>query len=219
MGAFGTLAAKELLLEARTKEGANTVLVLAFLVLAIGALALGPLPGREAVAASVFWTALAFASSLGLARSFTREVDRGTLDTLLLLPAERHVLYFAKAAANAALLLFVAVLVAPVTVALFRVPLTALAGPFLPVLLLGIAGIAATGTLLAAVAARTTSREVLLPVLLFPLVLPVLIAAVPATIRAFYGDADLGRPLTLLLGYDLAFVALATVLFEHVVEA
>lgn len=216
------LARKDVTAEIRGRETLVPLLLVALLVGAVGLLALHDVEDRATVASAVIWTALAFASALGLARSFGSERDRGTLDTLLSLPIDRSAMFFGKAAANLALLLATAAAIVPIYAVgsgdgLSARQLAALAG----FVILGAVGLAATGTMLSALAARARSRDLMLPVLLFPLLVPLLIAAVHGTQDALRGEpfSEWRPELTLLVGYDLAFAAAGALLFEQAVDA
>lgn len=216
------LAAKDLLVEARAKESFTAMLVLALLVATVGLLAFRDAADAPAVAAGVLWAGLAFAASLGYARSFLAERDRGTWDALLALPVERGTIYSGKVLVNYAVTLVVAALALPAYLFLAG-HAVGLAGALIVALAvaLGALGLAASGTILAALAAATRARETLLPVLLVPVVLPVLIAGVGVTRAALAGE---GWPavqggILLLAGYDLAFLAASWLLFDVVAES
>ncbi|HVM44820.1 MAG TPA: heme exporter protein CcmB, partial [Candidatus Thermoplasmatota archaeon] len=170
---------KDLLAEARSRETLVPLLLLALLVGAVGLLAFHDVHDRAVVASAVIWTALAFSAALALARAFGAERDRGTLDTLLALPIDRAALFFGKSAASAALLLATAALVLP----LYYVASgdAAPAPAFVAFVVLGSIGLALVGTMLSALAAQARSRDLMLPVLLFPLLVPLLIAAIHGT--------------------------------------
>lgn len=213
------VAQKDLLAELRSRETLVPLLVLAILVASVGLLAFHDAEDHAAVASAVVWTSLAFASALGLARAFGAERDRGTLDTLLSLPLDRAALYFGKAAASLGLLLATALVVLPIH---WLASGDALPGPaFLIFVVLGAAGLALVGTIASALAAHARTRDLLVPVLLLPLLVPLLIAAVHGTQDVLRGEPfDAWRPeLTLLVGYDLAFAAAGALLFEQAVDA
>lgn len=209
---------KDVLAELRTREVVNSSLVFSLMVLVLFNFALDLRAERiPAVAPGVLWVTFAFAGVLTLGRAFAREQDRGTLEGLLLSPVDRSALYLAKLMAVLTFMGVVEAVSLPVFVALFNVsldwPLT------IAVVLLGTLGFAAVGTLLAAMAANTRAREVMLPLLLFPLALPVLIATVKATAQALGEPSDADHPwLGLLAAYDAIFLAVSFVVFEHVVE-
>lgn len=213
------VARKDLAAEWRSRDTLVPLVLLALLVGAVGLLAFHDVHDRAVVASAVVWTALAFSAALGLARSFGSERDRGTLDTLLALPIDRAALFFGKAAASLALLLATAVVVVPAYLLASGDALPPAA--FLLLIALGCVGLAATGTVLSALAAQARTRDLLMPVLLFPLLVPLLIAAIHGTQDVLRGEPfDAWRPeLMLLLGYDLAFLAAGALLFEQAVGA
>src|SRR5437870_7805729 len=134
---------------------------------------------RVAVAPGALWVAFIFASMLGLGRTMAAEREQGSLDRLLLSPVDRKAIYLAKLLGNMLFIGVVELVALPVFAVLFDLPIF-VAG-LLPVVLLGTLGIAAVGTLFSAMAAATGARELLLPILVFPLIVPVVIAAVRAT--------------------------------------
>lgn len=213
------VAAKDLRVELRARETLLPLALTALLVVAVGALAFHDVHERSAVAAGTLWIGLAFAAATGLARSFGAERDRGTLDTLLSLPLDRSAVYLGKALASLASLLVVALLVLPLLFAA-GAPFPAQWAALLLVVLLGCAGLAATGTMLSLLAAQARGRDLLLPVLLLPLVVPLLIAAVHGTLDLLDGRpfAEWRPELLLLLGYDVAFAAASALLFESALD-
>jgi heme exporter protein B len=146
------------------------------------------------------------------------ERDRGCLDGLLLAPVDRSAIYFGKALGNLVFMLIVEAVVLPVYSLLYGVNL--LRPGLLGVVLLGSIGYVAVGTLLAAMAVQARTRDVLLPILLFPVVLPVLVAAVKASQGVLQNlEAAAITPwLNLLITYDVIFVALAYMVFDFVVQ-
>ncbi len=166
----------------------------------------------------VIWVAIAFASMLGLNRSFVLEQDRGSLEGILLAPVDRSALYFGKMLGNLVFMLAVEVVLLPVMVVLFNV--NVLQPGVLLFIFLGTVGFAIVGTVFAAMAVNTRAREVLLPVLLLPVMVPVLIAAVKGVAGVLDGDplADLGNWLRLLAVFDIIFLGVAFMTFDYVVE-
>lgn len=215
-----TLARKDLVLELRTRELANAGVVMALAVLLVGGVSLSTLPSRVEVASGVLWTALAFASLVLVGRGFAGEFERGTITLLLLLPVERAALYLGKVASTFAVALALGLLTLGAFVLLFQYPLGAEQAGFLLVLVLGVSGFVVSGSAISAIAAQARTREALLPVLLIPLVLPVILAAVPASVHALAGDpvATYASELTFMLGYDVVFLAASALLFDAVVE-
>jgi heme exporter protein B len=146
------------------------------------------------------------------------EKDRGCMDGLLLAPVDRSSIYFGKAMGNLIFMLMVEIIVLPIYSLLYNVNLF---NPgLLIVILLGSIGYVAVGTLLAAMAVQARTRDILLPILLFPVVLPVILAAVKASTGFLEGsEMELIRPwLNLLIVYDIIFSAVAFMVFDYVVE-
>ena len=169
-----------------------------------------------AVAPGALWVAFVFASVLGLGRSFAAEQEHGAMDRLLLCPVDRQIIYLAKLVGNLIFLAVVEVVAVPLFAILFNLPI--LSGRLLMIVALGTIGIAAMCTLFAAVAGATRARELLLPLLVFPLLLPVVIGAVRATQSLAAPVANEPPWPGLLVAFDVIFVSLSTVFFQYVVE-
>jgi heme exporter protein B len=210
---------KDLAAELRSRELLSAMLVFALLVILIFNFALElDAQTRASVTAGVLWVTFAFAGTLGLNRSMAMEKDRGCLDGLLLAPVDRSVIFFGKAIGNLIFMLIVEVVVLPVYSLLYN---TNLFRPgLLLVILLGSIGYVAVGTLLSSMAIQTRTRDVLLPILLFPLVIPVMIAAVKASTGFLQGSqlVDISAWINLLIVYDVIFVAVAFMVFDFIVE-
>lgn len=212
------VARKDLLIELRSRDVLSSALVFTLLVLLIFNFALD-LTGDtvRAVAPGVLWVTFIFAGMLTLGRTFARERERGALQGLLLAPLDPGALFLAKLLVNLILLGAVEVVALPGFIALYNVAFAPRA--LLLVTALGTLGFAAVGTLFAAVAANTRAREALLPLLLFPILVPVIIGAVKATGESITGAAPDGPPwLGLLVAFDAIFLALCYAVFEYVVE-
>ena len=195
------------------------MLVFALLVILVFNFALElDVAARQTATSGVLWVTFAFAGTLGLNRSMAVERDRGCLDGLLLAPVDRSALYFGKALGNLAFMLIIEAIVLPIYSILYNVNL--LHPGLIGIVLLGSIGYAAVGTLLASMAVQARTRDVLLPILLFPVVLPVLVSAVKATNAVLLGleAAEVWPWLNLLIAYDVIFTAAAFMLFEFVVE-
>lgn len=219
--AMGAVVWKDLSAELRSRELLSAMLVFALLVILIFnfALDLDPATRREGtITAGVLWVIFVFAGTLGLNRSMSIEKDRGCLDGLLLAPVDRSAIYFGKALGNLIFMLMVEIIVLPIYSILYNVNLF---NPgLLLVILLGSIGYVAVGTLLAAMAVQARTRDILLPILLFPVVLPVILAAVKASTGFLDGiPLDEIKPwLNLLIAYDIIFSAVAFMVFDYVVE-
>jgi heme exporter protein B len=205
--------------EFRSRELLSAMLVFSLLVIIIFNFALElDIKVRQSVTAGVLWTTFAFAGTLGLNRSMAVEKDRGCMDGLLLAPVDRSAIYFGKAISNLAFMLLVEIIVLPIYSLLYNINL--FQPGLLLVILLGSIGYIAVGTLLASMSVQTRTRDVMLPILLFPIAIPVLLAAVKAS-NGFLNGADFSEilaPLNLLIVYDLIFIALPLMFFEYVVE-
>jgi heme exporter protein B len=217
--AVGAIVWKDLAAELRSKELLSSMVVFALLVILIFNFALElNRVARTDVAAGVLWVTTIFTGTLGLNRSLAAEKDRGSLDGLLLAPVDRSAVYFGKALGNLLFILIVEAIILPVFSILFNV---AMVQPLvLVVVVLGAIGYSAVGTLLASLAVHSRSRDVMLPILLFPVAVPVLIAAVRATGGVLAGVewAEISPWINMLLGYDVIFVAIAFMVFDFVVE-
>lgn len=212
---------KELLVELRARETVLAGAVFALLVLVIFSFAFDlRVESAASVAPGVLWVTVTFSGVLALGRSFARERDRRTLDGLLLAPMDRSALYLAKLVAMLASMLVVELVAVPAFVGLFNLVVD------LPLLLLGLLlgtlGLAGVGTLFAAIAAHTRAREVLLPLLLFPVQVPVVLATVKSTAAAVrvpgLDPPEAGQWLGLLVAFDALFLGLSVVLFDFAVD-
>ena len=210
---------KDLRAEFRSFELVSSMLVFSLLVILIFNFALElDIKMRQTVTAGVLWSTFAFAGTLGLNRSMSIEKDRGCMDGLLLAPVDRSAIYFGKFISNLAFMLLVEAFVLPIYSLLYN---TNLFQPgLLVVILLGSIGYTAVGTLLAAMSVQTRTRDVLLPILLFPVAFSVLLAAVKAS-GGFLSNSELTEillPINLLIAYDVIFIAVAFMVFDIVVE-
>ncbi len=215
----GAIIAKDLAAELRTKENLSAMLVFSLLVLVIFKFAFD-LKGVDMTALSpgVLWVAFTFSGILGLGRSFAAERDKGSLDGILLAPVDRGAILIGKATANLIFILIMEAITLPLFVVLFNVPLPWF--PLVAYLFMGTLGFAVVGTLLSAIAASTRMREVMLPVLLFPVLVPLFIAVVNVTKGAFDAQpfSDYSNWFNLLLAFDVIFIVVAIWVFEYVVE-
>jgi heme exporter protein B len=217
--AISAIVWKDLAAELRSRELLSAMLVFALLVVLIFNFAIELQPSlRSTITPGVLWVTFAFAGTLGLNRSMAVEKDRGCLDGLLLAPVDRSAIYFGKALSNLAFMLIVAIVVLPIYSVLYN---TNLFNPgLLVVIVLGSTGYVAVGTLLSSMAVQTRTRDVLLPVLLFPVIVPVLLAAVKAS-GGFLQQLPMNEIwpwLNILIAYDVIFTAVAFMVFDYVVE-
>ncbi len=207
---------KDIRCELRSKQTWMGMGMFALLVLVIFNFAFDlRVDNKVAIAPGALWVAFVFASLLGLGRTIAAEREKGLMDRLLLCPVDRKAIYLAKLLGNLLFIGVVEVVALPVFAALFNVPLF---GALLPIVLLGTLGVAAIGTLFSAMAAATQARELLLPILVFPLIVPVVIGAVRAT-----GDLMVASPnqppwLGLMTAFDVIFLSVSMLTFEFVIK-
>jgi heme exporter protein CcmB len=211
---------KDLLIEVRSREILYTTLFFAVscvLVFAFGFVDEGR--ALEGAAAGILWIAIAFSGTLALGRTFERERQSETIRALLMTPADRPAIYLGKLAGVLMVLASVEAIIVPLTALMFQAPI--FAHPLLMggLLVTGTVGFAAVGTLFAAMLGRSRSRDVLLPVLLYPITIPVIIAGVRGTAALLQPEVDLPMArvwLSMLVFFDLVFVTLALWTFEPV---
>ena len=207
------IAGKDLAIERRAKANFNAVVFLAAMMLLLFGFALGPdAAALRAAAAGTLWLTVVFSGSLAFNRSYQTELDDGALETLLLYPGSRKSVFVGKLIANLVFLLAVELVLVPMAMILYGLSLGDGFGGIVLAMLLGTIGFVTMGTFYAAMASRLRAREVLLPLLLFPMLVPLLVGAVEVT-GAFLGQdpfATTGRWLAMMAGYDVVFL-LATI--------
>jgi heme exporter protein B len=210
---------KDIIAELRTKEMFSSMFVFALLVIVIFNFAFElRVANVKQVAPGVLWVTFTFAGMLGLNRSFILEKDKGCLEGLLLAPVDRSAIYFGKMLGNLIFMSVVEVIVLPIFWVLFNPPLFSPA--LILIIVLGTLGFAGVGTLFSAIAVHTRAREVMLPILLFPIVVPLMIAAVKITGGLLDGQplSEMRNWLNLLVGFDIIFVTVSYMTFDYVVE-
>lgn len=209
---------KDVLIEARSREIVYTTLFFAVacvLVFAFGFVNEGR-PVTDA-APGILWIAIAFSGTLALGRAFERERQHETLRALMMAPVDRPALYVGKLAGILLLLAIVEAVIVPLVALLFHAPLFASPALLFALLAGGTTGFAAVGTLFAAMLVRARSRDVLLPVLLYPITIPVIIAGVRGTAALLQADVDVPMArawLSMLVLFDVVFITLALWTFE-----
>lgn len=215
-----TIAARDLRAELRSRELLGLMALFALLAILVFSFALElDRPGRQDAVSGVLWVTLLFASILGHNRSVALEREHGGFDALLLAPVARSAIFAGKLLANALFTLSIALLLLPLLTVLYNLP------QFPPALLLivppGCLGLAAVGTLLAAMTVQTRARDSLLPVLLLPVALPLLLAALRAGNAALGNlpQAELQTWLLMLLLIDAIYLAAGFLLYETVLES
>jgi len=219
----GAILWKDVRYELRSKQTWIGMGLFALLVLVIFNFAFDlRVDNKAAVAPGALWVSFVFASLLGLGRTIAAERGggggggEGTMERLLLCPVDRKAIYLAKLMGNMLFIGVVEIVALPIFAALFDVPL--FTGALIPIVLLGTLGIAAVGTLFSAMAAATQARELLLPILVFPLIVPVVIGAVRATGTLLVSVANEPPWLGLIAAFDVIFLSISMLTFEYVIE-
>ena len=215
-----TIARKDLVIEARSRELAYTTLFFAVSVVLVFSFSF-VVEGVALTdaAAGILWVSIAFAGTLALGRTFERERQSDTLKALLLSPVERPAIYVGKLVGVLLLMLVVEAVVTPVVGLLFQAPIDRAPLLLVGLLVTGTLGFAAVGTLFAAMLIRAQSRDVLLPVLLYPITVPLVIAGVRGTAAIFAAELNLAVAqawLSMLIFFDAVFLTLALWVFGPV---
>ena len=216
------VARKDLTTELRAKAGFNSVASLGVTILVLLGLALGPdAQALRNAAVGAVWLAALFSGVLAFNRSFQVELEGGALEALLLYPGPRWTIFAGKLFANMLFVSAMVLILVAVGIVLYGVAVPDGWLWLLGVLLLGIVGVVVMGTFYASMASRSRAREVLLPLLLFPMLVPVLLAAISASQALLGGDlmSEAGAWTRLLIAYDVIFLVATFIAFEHVIEA
>jgi heme exporter protein B len=212
---------KDLLIELRTKDSLNAMLFFGFVVLVVFNFALeAARDSIREVVPGVLWVAFVFAGTLGLNRMFASEKENSCLQGLLMVPMDRGILFLGKMLAASVFMLIAEVVIFIFSLVFFNLTVWGEIPYLAVVFVIGTLGFTAVGTILSAIAVNTRMREVLLPLILFPVVLPILVNAVEAT-NIILNTADyraLKLPLTIMSVFTVVFGTLAYLLFDFVLE-
>jgi len=210
---------KDILLEIRTKEIVTSVLVFALLVVVIFNFAFEPeTAAMNLVAPGILWVAFTFAGVLGLNRVFAVERENSRLAGLLLCPVDHMTIYWGKLLGSFTFMLAIEIIITPIFLVLLNLPL------FLPrlvlIVVLATLGFTSVGTLFSALAVNIKARDIMLPILFLPVVVPVIIAAVEATALVLQGSpwGDMLTWLQIMIAFDIIYLVVATLVFQYVVE-
>ena len=218
--ALATQLAKDLRLEWRSKDALNAMLFLALLVVVLFSLAFDPTraTSRE-IAGGVVAVAVLFAATGALNQAWTRELAGGVLDAQRMSPAPPSALFLGKALANFVFLSAVELLLAPLFAVFYNLNVKGEAAALLLLMPLGTWALVGNGVFFAALSLRARSRELLLPLLLFPIFIPALLAMTSGAGAVFKGEGDAWLWVQLLAGYDVVFTTAAVLLFGLVLDA
>jgi heme exporter protein B len=216
---FSTLA-KDLRLEWRSKDAINAMLFFALLVAVIFSFTFQP-TAEEArqIVAGLVWVAFLFASTVALNQSWARELRHQVLDAYRVSPASANALFLGKAISNFIFVGALELIIAPLFVVFFNLRSLGPAWLLAPLFAAGTWALVINGTFFAAMSLRTRSRELMLPLLLFPISIPALVAMVAGTTAVLTGEGSTRLPLDFLIVYDMVFTTLCLLLFETVLHA
>jgi len=212
---------KDVRRELRTKETVSSMFVFAVLVILIFifSIDLSIVNGND-VGPGILWVAILFAGTLGLNRSFALEKENECLQGLMLTPMDRSALYFGKMLSNMAFLLIMEAFILPVFMVFFNIDLLPHLGPIILVILMGTLGFSALGTLLSSLASNLKTREIMLPILLYPLMVPLAIGSVRMTSELLAGKplGDMMNWVGLILCFDVIYIAVSIMTIDTILE-
>jgi heme exporter protein B len=214
-----TIMCKDIITELRTREVIFSVLVFALLVIVVFNFAFGAdRSTMEVVAPGVLWVAFAFSGVLALNRTFIPEKENGCLEGILSSPISREAIYLGKMLAAFLFMLAVEAITLPVFAILFDLPV--LSFPIILTTVLATLGFVAVGTLFSALAVNTRAREMILPILFLPVVVPVIISAVKASALALAGKpwSELFSWLGIIVAFDVIFLVVSYLIFNFIIE-
>ena len=212
---------KDIVTEMRTKELFSSMLTFSLLVTVIFSFAFGFSTELVRLSApAMLWITFTFAGVLGLSRSFALEKEGNAVLGLLLTPTDRSLIYFGKMISGTVFVFIVGIIIVPMFILFFNLSFLATLVPLVPVIFLGALGFVSVGTLFSAMAVNTRLREVLLPILLFPIIIPLIVSAVKLTGLVLEGKplSEGSSALQLLIAFDIIFIAACAVVFEFVIE-
>jgi heme exporter protein B len=212
--------AKDLRLEWRSKDAINAMLFFSLLVVVIFSFAFEPTAEESRrIAGGLVWVAFLFAAIVVLNQAWARELRNHVLDAYRVSPAPASSLFLAKAFGNFIFVIVLEALMTPLFIAFYRLRAIGPAWELLPIAILGTWALVVNGTFFAAISLRTRSREVMLPLLLFPISVPALLGMVNATTAVLTGEESARFWITLLVAYDVVFTIACLLLFETILEA
>jgi heme exporter protein B len=212
---------KDLLVEIKSKESFLSMLIFGLLILVLFNFALEPTPAMKiALTPGLLWVTFLFSGILGLNRSFSLEKENMAIHGMLLAPIDRGLVFFGKFGANLIILLITELLTLPFFLLFLNMPLFQHFWWILAILLLGTIGFVSVGTLFSAMATSTKMREVMLPLLLFPISTPILLASVACLKEIFANEpfSTYQNWFSLLVAFDIIFVIVPSLIFEYVIE-
>ena len=216
---------KDLRLEWRSRDSINGMLFFSLLVVVVFSIAFDPTGNpttTRQTAGGILWIALLFASVTALNQSWAREIRNSVLDAQRMAPAPASALFLGKALANLLFVCVVELIISPLFIIFFNIHALGNGWLLLAILPLGTWALVVNGTFFAALGIRTKNRELLLPLLLFPVSVPAILAMVNATTEVLTAEVDPIQPyfwIKLLAAYDIVFTTVCLLLFETILNA
>jgi len=212
--------AKDIRLEWRSKDAINAMLFFSLLVVVIFSFAFDPTAEESRrIAGGLIWVAFLFAAIVALNQTWARELRNQVLDAYRVSPAPANPLFLAKALGNFIFVIVLEALMTPLFIIFYKLRVLGAAWQLLPIAALGTWALVVNGTFFAAISIRTRAREIMLPLLLFPLSIPALLAMVNSTTAVLTGEESARFWIALLVAYDVVFTTVGLLMFETVLEA
>jgi heme exporter protein B len=212
--------AKDIRLEWRSKDAINSMLFFALLVVVVFSFSFDPTAEESrAIAGGLVWVAFLFAAVVALNQTWARELRNQVLDAYRVSPAPANSLFLSKALGNFIFVMVLEALMTPLFIAFYKLRALGPAWQLIPVTLLGTWALVVNGTLFAAISIRTRAREIMLPLLLFPISIPALLGMVQATTAILTAEDSAKVWIVLLVAYDVVFTTACLLLFETVLQA
>ena len=214
------LTAKDLRIEARSRQTLGLVIMLGVLIIVVLGMGLGAQNSTETFSATaILWVAYLFGGVLCFEKTMAVERHDGALAGLLAAPIDHGVIFAGKLLSNLVLMLALAIVVTPVAIVLFNFDLTAAPGAFVLITAMSMLGLAAVGTLFAAVSSSTRLQGGLLAILVFPICLPLVVTSTQMLMGVFLDDQPLsGQGLGILAAFDVIYLVVSWLTFEHILE-
>jgi heme exporter protein B len=220
LGITRATLAKDVRLEWRSKDSINAMFFFALLVVVIFSFAFDPTAEESRrIAGGLIWVAFLFAAVVALNQTWARELRNQVLDAYRVSPAPANPLFLAKAIGNFVFVSVLEALMTPLFVAFYKLRAIGPVWELLPIAALGTWALVLNGTFFAAISLRTRSREIMLPLLLFPISIPALLGMVNATTAVLTGEGPVHVWIALLVAYDVVFTIACLFLFETILEA
>ena len=212
---------KDFVTELKTRELLSAMFIFALLVILIFIFSINlSIVKASEVGPGILWVAFLFAGTIGLNRSFMLEKENGCIMGLMLVPADRTTIYFGKLISNLIFLSIMELFILPLFMIFFNIDLLSHLGPLLVVVFLGTLGFCALGTLLSSLSANLKTREIMLPILLYPLLIPIIIGAVRMTGQILDGTelADMMKWVGLTASFDIIYIGVSIMTIDHILE-